>query len=237
MKDCFCRTEYLLGSEGMEILRNSHVAIFGVGGVGGFACEAIVRAGVGKVSIIDYDDVDISNINRQIIADTSTVGRRKVEVMKERLLKINPELEIFCFDDKYMPDNRIGLDGVDFVVDAIDIVTAKIDLIEQCVKRDIRIISSMGMGNKLDPSCIKLADLSKTSVCPLARVMRRELSKRGIKHLMTVFSTEEAITPKVSVSENGKRQVPGSCSFVPSVAGLFMAGYVVRNLAVDKVLG
>ncbi|MGL5440105.1 MAG: tRNA threonylcarbamoyladenosine dehydratase [Filifactoraceae bacterium] len=238
MDDRFLRTKLLIGDRGMEKLKGSHVAIYGVGGVGGFAVEALVRSGVGEVSIIDFDKVELSNINRQIIANDSSVGRVKVEVMKERLLAINPKLKLNCFSDKYTSENRVGLSkSLDFVVDAIDIVTSKLDLLEQCVSESIPVISSMGMGNRLDPSRIKLGDLAKTNNCALAKVVRRELRKRGIEHLMVVYSDEEAVKLCVSLSSDMKREIPGSCSFVPSVAGLFMAGYVVRNLANDHILG
>lgn len=227
----------MLGHEGMANLNRAHVVVYGIGGVGGFAAEALVRSGVGELSIIDFDTVDISNINRQLIATSDTVGKVKTDVMKDRLLLINPDLKLHCYADKYTPDNRVGfVEDIDFVIDGIDIVTSKLDLLEQCIIREIPVISSMGMGNRLDPSRIQIADLAKTNNCPLAKVVRRELGKRGIKHLMTVFSDEDAIKPLVSISSEAKREIPGSSSFVPSVAGLFMASYVVRNLAKTNVL-
>ena len=229
----FFRTYLLLGAEAMEALKNSHVAVFGVGGVGSFSAEAIVRSGIGEITLIDFDTVDITNINRQIPALTTTVGELKTQVMKQRLLSINPELKINIFSEKYLPENSEEFFRVryDYVVDAIDIVTSKIHLIKTCRERGIPVISSMGMGNKTDPTKIQITDLSKTSVCPLAKVMRKELRDRGITHLDVVYSTENARKPVESISSAGKREVAASCAFVPSVGGLFMASFVIRKLA------
>jgi len=229
----FFRTYLLFGAEAMEILKNSHVAIFGVGGVGSFSAEAVVRSGVGEVTLVDFDTVDITNINRQIPALLSTVGELKTEVMKQRLLSINPNLKINTFSQKYLPENSGDFFGAkyDYVVDAIDIVTSKIHLIKTCIDKGIPVISSMGMGNKTDPAKIQITDLSKTSMCPLAKVMRKELRDRGIIHLDVVYSTEEARKPVESIPSAGKREVAASCAFVPSVGGLFMASFVIRKLA------
>ena len=229
----FLRTYLLLGAEAMEALKNSHVAVFGVGGVGSFSAEAIVRSGIGEITLIDFDTVDITNINRQIPALTATVGELKTQVMKQRLLSINPELKINIFSEKYLPENSEEFFRVryDYVVDAIDIVTSKIHLIKTCREMGIPVISSMGMGNKTDPTKIQITDLSKTSVCPLAKVMRKELRDRGITHLDVVYSTENARKPVESISSAGKREVAASCAFVPSVGGLFMASFVIRKLA------
>ena len=229
----FFRTYLLLGAEAMDALKNSHVAVFGVGGVGSFSAEAIVRSGIGEITLIDFDTVDITNINRQIPALTTTVGELKTQVMKQRLLSINPELKINIFSEKYLPENSEEFFGVryDYVVDAIDIVTSKIHLIKTCREMGIPVISSMGMGNKTDPTKIQITDLSKTSVCPLAKVMRKELRDRGITHLDVVYSTENARKPVESISSAGKREVAASCAFVPSVGGLFMASFVIRKLA------
>ncbi|WP_028829147.1 tRNA threonylcarbamoyladenosine dehydratase [Proteocatella sphenisci] len=229
----FFRTYLLFGADAMEILKNSHVAIFGVGGVGSFSAEAIVRSGVGEVTLVDFDTVDITNLNRQIPALLSTVGELKTEVMKERLLSINPNLKINIFSQKYLPENSGDFFKAkyDYVVDAIDIVTSKIHLIKTCIDKGIPVISSMGMGNKTDPSKIQITDLSKTSMCPLAKVMRKELRDRGIINLDVVYSTEEARKPVESIPSSGKREVAASCAFVPSVGGLFMASFVIRKLA------
>ena len=229
----FFRTYLLLGAEAMETLKDSHVAVFGVGGVGSFSAEAIVRSGIGEITLIDFDTVDITNINRQIPALTTTVGELKTKVMKQRLLSINPELKINIFSEKYLPENSEEFFGAkyDYVVDAIDIVTSKIHLIKTCRGKGIPVISSMGMGNKTDPTKIQITDLSKTSVCPLAKVMRKELRDRGITHLDVVYSTENARKPVESISSAGKREIAASCAFVPSVGGLFMASFVIRKLA------
>lgn len=233
-KEQFLRTEFLLGDEGIDKLQGSHVVVFGVGGVGSFTVEALARAGVGKLTIVDFDVVDITNINRQLIALHSTIGKEKVRVLKNRLLDINPELEVEAWAEKVLPETveEFFQQDYDYVVDAIDMVSSKLALIEFCVNHDIPIISSMGTGNKLDPSKLTVTDIHKTSTCPLARVMRYELKKRGVKKLEVVYSTETPIKPIIpqNVEIGEKRSVPGSTSFVPSSAGLLLASVVVRNL-------
>ena len=233
MEHQWIRTELLLGEEAVERLKNSRVAVFGVGGVGGYVAEALARTGVGTFDLIDKDTVSVSNINRQIIATHSTVGRVKVEVMKERILEINPEAEVHIHKCFFLPENASEFDfsKYSYVVDAVDTVTAKIELVMQAQKAGVPIISSMGAGNKLDPSKFEVTDIYKTSVCPLARVMRRELKKRDVKHLKVVYSTEKALEPKFDLSEKeGRRAVPGSVAFVPSAAGLIAAGEVINDL-------
>ncbi|MDO4711658.1 MAG: tRNA threonylcarbamoyladenosine dehydratase [Peptostreptococcaceae bacterium] len=229
----FFRTELLLGESAMQKLASSHVAIFGVGGVGSFAAEAIARSGVGEITLVDFDDIDISNINRQIPALLSTVGKSKVKTMAERIKDIDPDIKLHVIDKKYMPENSDEFFSevrFDFVVDAIDIITAKLFLIQTCKQKNIPIISSMGMGNKIDPTRITLTKLSKTHMDPLAKVMRKELKDRGIYELDVVFSDEKPRKPKQSISSQGKRELPASCAFVPPVAGLMMASYVIRSL-------
>lgn len=238
MPEKFKRTELLLGKTAMGKLKNSRVAVFGVGGVGGYVVEALARAGVGKIDIIDNDTVSVSNINRQIIATCDSVGKLKVDVAKERILKINPEAQVRTHNTFYMPETSSAFDfnEYDYVVDAIDTVTAKISLVMQCEKANVPIISSMGTGNKLDPTAFEVSDIYKTSVCPLARVMRTELKKRGIKKLKVVYSKEIPLKPDISSDEiipEGKRQIPGSVSFVPAVAGLIIAGEVIKDLTSD----
>lgn len=231
MKDKFIRTEVLLGKDGMDKLKDSCVAVFGVGGVGSFASEALVRSGLGKIILIDYDIIDVSNLNRQIHATTKTVGLSKVEVMKERLLDINPELDIMIFNEKYNSETRHKLISTeyDYVIDAIDMVSAKLDLIETCKSLNIPIISSMGAGNKLDPTAFVVGDIYSTHTCPLAKVMRHELRKRNIESLKVVWSKEKP--KKVNLEKEGRRKaIPGSVSFVPSVAGLVIASEVIKDL-------
>lgn len=233
MENQWIITELLLGEEAVERLKNSRVAVFGVGGVGGYVAEALARTGVGTFDLIDKDTVSVSNINRQIIATHSTVGRVKVEAMKERILEINPEAEVHIHKCFFLPENASEFDfsKYSYVVDAVDTVTAKIELVMQAQKAGVPIISSMGAGNKLDPSKFEVTDIYKTSVCPLARVMRRELKKRDVKHLKVVYSTEKALEPKFDLSEKeGRRAVPGSVAFVPSAAGLIAAGEVINDL-------
>lgn len=227
MNNWLNRTEYLIGENNVSKLAQAHVSVFGCGGVGSYVIEALARSGVGNLTLIDKDVVDITNINRQLIADTSTVGKPKVEVEKERLLKINPNLNITTYQMFYDASqaDKILNTQFDYVVDAIDCVTSKINLVEECNKRNIPIICSMGTGNKLDPTKFEIADISKTSVCPLAKVMRKELGKRGIKHLKVVYSKEE---PKRFDVDN--KRIPASISFVPSVAGLILASEVVKDL-------
>jgi len=235
MDDRFIRTELLLGKEGMEKLKNSKVTVFGIGGVGSFACEALVRSGLGKIILVDYDIIDISNINRQIHATSKTVGLPKVLVMKERLLEINPELEIEVYKEKYNEGTREKLISTDYdyVIDAIDMVSSKIDLIVTCKEKGIPIISSMGAGNKLNPVMLEVGDIYSTHTCPLAKVMRRELKKRNIKDLKVVWSKEK---PKnVNLEKEGVRKaIPGSVSFVPSVAGLILASEVIKDIVFGR---
>lgn len=233
MKEQFERTELLLGEEAVAHLQKKRVAVFGIGGVGGFTAEALVRSGIGAIDIIDKDVVDITNINRQIIATHRTVGMPKVQVMRERLLDINPDCEIRMHECFFLPETaeQFAFSDYDYVVDAVDTVTAKLELVMRADQAGVPIISAMGAGNKLDASLFEVADISKTSVCPLARVMRRELKKRGIHHLKVVYSKEEPLTPKQKIQEDGRRMLPGSVAFVPSVAGLLIAGEVIRDLA------
>ncbi len=229
----FFRTELLFGTQAMQKLSQSHVAVFGVGGVGSFAAEAIARSGVGELTLVDFDDIDISNINRQIPALLSTVGKSKVETMASRILEINPEIILHVMNKKYLPENSEDFFAVeyDFVVDAIDIITSKLHLIQTCKEKNIPIISSMGMGNKVDPTKITITKLSKTHMDPLAKVMRKELKERKIFELDVVFSDEKPRKPAQSIAGAGKRELPASCAFVPPVAGLMMASFVVRKLA------
>ena len=228
-ESAFCRTKILIGDEGLEKLKNAKVAVFGVGGVGSFVVEALARAGVGSFVLIDKDQVSLSNINRQLIATYNTIGKLKVDVAKKRILSINPEAKVETFAEFFMPGNtNILNNSITYIVDAIDTVTAKIELVMQAQKLGIPIISSMGTGNKLNPCLFEITDIYKTQVCPLAKVMRKELKQRGVKHLKVLYSKEE---PKKSgiIGENGKA-IPGSISFVPSVAGLIIAGEVIKDL-------
>lgn len=213
----------MLGKESVEKLKGAHVAVFGIGGVGGFAVEALARAGVGKLTLIDADRVSVSNINRQIIATHSTVGKYKTEVMQERIADINPECEVFTVSEFYSEDNPISLCGFDYIADCIDSVKSKLHLITEAKRCNIPVISSMGAGNKLDPTRFTVADISKTHTDPLAKVIRTELRKRGINHLKVVFSDEPPINP------SGER-TPGSISFVPSVVGLIIAGEIIKDI-------
>lgn len=230
-KNFTTRTGLIIGQEGIEKLKNSNVIVFGVGGVGSFAAEAIARAGVGNLTIVDFDDVDVTNINRQLPALHSTVGRDKVDVMKERILDINPDINIKAIKSLYNEETSEELlsEKYDYVVDAIDMVSSKIHLIETCKKKGLEIISSMGMGNKLDPTKIVVTDVHKTTMCPLAKVMRKELRDRKIKKLKVVFSTEKPRELKEKIM-NGKKVTPGSVSFVPSVGGLVIASVVINDL-------
>lgn len=237
----FSRTELLIGQAALEKLQNSRVAIFGVGGVGGYVCEALVRSGVGHFDLIDNDTVSLTNINRQIIALHSTIGKLKVDVMKERMLDINPDVDVLVRPCFYLPEtaDQFDFSNYDYVVDAIDTVTGKIEIIVQADAHQVPVISSMGAGNKLNPAMMEVSDIYKTSVCPLARVMRRELKKRHIKHCKVVYSKEKAIQPSqaslekyVADSEENftKKSIPGSTAFVPSVAGLILASEVIKDL-------
>lgn len=237
MEEQFSRTEMLIGEEALNRLSKARVAVFGVGGVGGYVCEALVRSGVGHFDLIDKDTVSLSNINRQIIATHSTVGRDKVEVMKERMLDINPNADIRIHKCFFLPENSsdFSFSEFDYVVDAVDTVTAKIELVMKCNQEGVPIICSMGAGNKLDASAFRVADIYKTKVCPLAKVMRYELKRRGIKKLKVVYSEEIPSKPKQD--ENAvttQKAVPGSVAFVPSVAGLIIAGEVVKDIVEYK---
>lgn len=231
MSEYFSRTELLFGKEKMEILKNSRVAVFGVGGVGGYVVEALARSGVGCLDIIDNDVVSESNINRQIIATVDTIGKFKVDVARDRILSINPQAVVNAHNTFFMPDTSQLFDfkEYDYVVDAIDTVTGKLELIQRVFDAGTPIISSMGAGNKLDPTAFRVSDISKTSVCPLAKVMRRELKKRGIDHLKVVYSQEQPLIPMVQNENQGKR-IPGSNAFVPSAVGLIIAGEVIKAL-------
>lgn len=231
----FIRTEMLLGKAAMEQLSHSRVAVFGVGGVGGYVCEALVRSGVGAFDLIDSDTVSVTNINRQIIATHSTVGKYKVDVMKARMLDINPSVQVNTHCCFFLPENADMFDFTqyDYVVDAVDTVSAKLALVVKAKESGVPIISSMGAGNKLDATAFCVTDIYKTKVCPLAKVMRRELKKRGIDKLKVVYSQEQPLVPEQlekDWQESNKRSVPGSIAFVPSVAGLILAGEVVKDL-------
>ena len=235
MQEEFSRTQMLLGENALKKLAGSKVAVFGVGGVGGFAAQALARSGVGKIELIDSDTVALSNINRQIVAFHSTVGLYKTEVMKKMIEDINPLAEVTERRIFFLPETAGDFDfsGYDYVIDAVDTVTAKLLLVERCTAAGTPVISSMGAGNKLDPTAFEVDDIYKTSVCPLARVMRQELKKRGIRKLKVVYSKEPAMTPKGHPqAEPGstRRSTPGSVSFVPSVAGLIIAGEVIKDL-------
>lgn len=233
MDEKFMRTGLLLGKDGLDRLKHATVAVFGVGGVGGYVVEALARSGVGRLVLTDKDVVSMSNINRQIIAVTSTVGKQKTEVMKERIADINPKAEVEVHNCFFLPETAEEFDfsAYDYVVDAVDTVTAKIELVLRAQAAGVPVISSMGAGNKLDPSAFEVADIYQTSVCPLAKVMRRELRRRGVKHLKVVYSKEEAMTPLIQMSDESKRVIPGSIAFVPSAAGLILAGEVIKDLS------
>mgnify|MGYP001048084054 CR=1 FL=1 len=235
MGEQFSRTRLLLGETAMERLAAARVAVFGIGGVGGHAAEALARSGIGEIDLIDSDTVSESNINRQLIATYSTIGRYKVDVMAERIGEINPQAVIHTFRSFFLPENagEFPFTEYDYVVDAVDTVTAKIELVLRARETGVPVISSMGAGNKLDASAFKVADIYQTSTCPLAKVMRRELKKRGVEHLKVVYSQEPPLTPEGNseTPSSGRRAVPGSVAFVPSVAGLIIAGEVVKDLA------
>lgn len=248
----FSRTELLLGKETMEKLKQSRVAVFGVGGVGGYVCEALVRSGVGAFDLIDDDKVCLTNLNRQIIATRNTVGQYKVDVMKDRILSINPDAQVRTHKCFFLPENadEFPFEEYDYIVDAVDTVTAKITLIMKAEEKRVPVISSMGAGNKLDASAFRVADIYKTKVCPLARVMRRELKKRGIKKLKVVYSEEKPTRPMEDMAIScrnhcicppgaqhkctERRDIPGSVAYVPSVAGLILAGEVIKDLSVPR---
>ena len=252
MLNQFSRTQLLLGEEAMEKLKNSRVAVFGVGGVGGYVCEALVRSGVGAFDLIDDDKVCLTNLNRQVIATRKTVGKYKVDVMKERMLEINPNVDVRIHKCFFLPENadEFPFEEYDYVVDAVDTVTAKIELVMKCKEKNVPIMSSMGAGNKLDASQFKVADIYKTKVCPLAKVMRRELKKRRVRKLKVVYSEELPKRPIEDMSIScrthcicppgaahkctERRDIPGSVAYVPSVAGLIIAGEVVKDLTTVK---
>ena len=251
MESTFSRTEILLGKEAVEKLKNKRVMVFGVGGVGGYVCEVLARTGVGSIDLVDNDTVNESNINRQIIATRKTIGRYKVDVMAERINDINPECRVNAHRMFFLPENSHEFDfrDYDYVVDAVDTVTAKIQIIAACNEAGTPVLSSMGAGNKLDPTKFQVADIYKTSIDPLARVMRHELKKRGIKKLKVVFSTELPVKPKGNVEKSPdesetsayhdaasgafKKAPPGSVAFVPSVAGMIIGGEVIKDLIKD----
>lgn len=246
MSDQFERTELLLGREAIDKLAHSRVAIFGIGGVGGYVCEALVRSGVAAFDLIDKDTVALSNLNRQIIATRKTIGKYKAEVMRDRILEINPDADVRIHNCFFLPENadEFSFEEYDYIVDAVDTVTAKIALVMKATEKNIPIISSMGAGNKLDGSMFRVADIYKTKVCPLAKVMRRELKKRGVKKLKVVYSEELPVRPIRNVESDSKaedsnlldekkirrKDTPGSVAFVPSVAGMIIAGEVVKDL-------
>ena len=251
MLNQFSRTELLIGKEAVKKLQKSRVAVFGIGGVGGFVCEALVRSGVGSFDLIDDDKVCLTNLNRQIIATRKTVGKYKAEVMKERILEINPDAKVNIHKTFFLPENEdeFPFEEYDYIVDAVDTVTAKIHLVLKAQEKNIPIISCMGAGNKLDASMFKVSDIYKTRVCPLAKVMRRELKKRGVKKLKVVYSEEKTIRPIEDMSIScrnhcicppgakhkctDRRDIPGSAAFVPSVAGMIIAGEVVKDLSTN----
>jgi tRNA A37 threonylcarbamoyladenosine dehydratase len=235
MQSQFSRTELLLGSDAMERLYKARVAVFGIGGVGGYAVEALVRSGIGTLDLFDHDTVSLTNLNRQIIATHATVGMPKVEAARQRILAINPNAIVNAHQVFYTPDTADLFDFTkyDYIIDAIDTVTGKLCIIQNAAAAGVPVISCMGTGNKLDASALQVTDISKTTFCPLARIMRKELRKRGIEHLKVVYSTEEALTPVGAEEEAaalGKRTIPGSTAFVPGAAGLILAGQVIRDL-------
>lgn len=251
MLNQFSRTQLLLGEEAMDRLKKARVAVFGVGGVGGYVCEALVRSGVGAFDLIDDDKVCLTNLNRQIIATRKTVGQYKVDVMQNRMLEINPDIDVRLYKCFFLPENAADFpfEEYDYIVDAVDTVTAKIELIMRAQALNVPIISAMGAGNKLDPGRFKIADIYDTSVCPLARVMRRELKKRNVKSLKVVYSDEQPIRPIEDMSIScrthcicppgakhkctKRRDIPGSTAFVPAVAGLMIAGEIVKDLSIQ----
>lgn len=249
MLNQFSRTQLLIGEEAIQRLAKSRVAVFGIGGVGGYVCEALVRSGVGAFDLVDDDKVCLTNLNRQIIATRKTVGKYKVEVMKERMLEINPDVDVRTYPCFFLPENAddFPFEEYDYIVDAVDTVTAKLEIIMRAKEKNVPVISAMGAGNKLDPGSFRIADIYDTSVCPLARVMRRELKKRNIKSLKVVYSDEQPIRPIEDMSIScrthcicppgaahkctERRDIPGSTAFVPAVAGLMIAGEIVKDLS------
>ena len=236
MDEKFSRTEMLIGNDGMERLSNAKVAVFGLGGVGSFVCEGLARSGVGSFILIDFDKIDESNINRQLIANTKTVGRYKVDLMRERILEINPDADVEVHREFYMADSETDIITPDlsYAVDCVDTILAKIAVICKCDAIGVPVISSMGTGNKLDPTMFEVADIYETSVCPLAKIMKKDLRKRNIEKLKVVYSKEPAInTNDCAINQGRKYKVKGSVSFVPSVAGLIIAGEVIKDIAGD----
>jgi len=234
MEDKFSRTEMLIGNEGMKKLNDAKVAIFGIGGVGSFVCEGLARSGIGNFILVDYDKIDKSNINRQLIATVNTIGKYKADLMKERILEINPDANVEIYKEFYLTDSKIDIITKDlsYAVDCVDTIMAKIAIICECDALDVPVISSMGTGNKLDPTMFDVADIYETSVCPLARIMKKDLRKRNIEKLKVVYSKEHAInTNDCAINQNRKFKVKGSVSFVPSVAGLIIAGEVIKDIA------
>ena len=237
MLNRFSRTQLILGKEAMEKLKNAHVAVFGIGGVGGYVCEALVRSGVGSFDLIDDDKICLTNLNRQIIATTSTIGKYKADVMKARMEDINPQVKVQVHKCFFLPENasEYDLSACSYIVDAVDTVAAKLSIIQLAIEQKIPVISCMGAGNKLDPTRFEVSDISRTSVCPLARVIRRELKKRAIEHCKVVYSQEPALSPAAAdealPAGSSRRTIPGSVSFVPSAAGLVLAGEVIKDLA------
>ena len=234
MEDKFSRTEMLIGNEGMKKLNDAKVAIFGIGGVGSFVCEGLARSGIGNFILVDYDKIDESNINRQLIATVNTIGKYKADLMKERILEINPDANVEVYKEFYLADSEIDIITKDlsYAVDCVDTIMAKIAVICECDALDVPVISSMGTGNKLDPTMFEVADIYETSVCPLARIMKKDLRKRNIEKLKVVYSKEHAInTNDCAINQNLKFKVKGSVSFVPSVAGLIIAGEVIKDIA------
>lgn len=234
MDEKFSRTEMLIGNDGMEKLKDAKVAIFGLGGVGSFVCEGLARSGVGNFILVDYDKIDESNINRQLIANVNTIGKHKVDVMKERILEINPDANVETYKEFYMADCKIDIitEDLSYAVDCVDTIMAKIAIICKCDEINVPVISSMGTGNKLDPTMFEVADIYETSVCPLAKIMKKDLRKRNIKKLKVVYSQEHAInTNDHPINQGLKFKVKGSVSFVPSVAGLIIAGEVIKDIS------
>ena len=230
----FTRTEMLIGNEGMEKLKNARVAVFGLGGVGSFVCEGLARSGLGNFILVDFDKIDETNINRQLIATVNTIGRYKVDLMKERILEINPDANVEVYREFYMADSKTDIitEDLSYAIDCMDTIMAKIAVICKCDELDVPVISSMGTGNKLDPSMFEVDDIYETSICPLARIMKKDLKKRNIKKLKVVYSKEPPInTNDLPINKDRKFKVKGSTSFVPSVAGLIIAGEVIKDIA------
>ena len=232
MSNQFQRLQMLIGEKNLELLNNKKVAVFGIGGVGGNVCDALARSGIGNFILVDYDTIDETNINRQLVANYKTLGMSKVSVMKDHILSINPQAKIEIHKTFFLPENQdeFNLETCDYVVDAIDTVTAKIALIVKCKELNVPIISSMGAGNKLNPTMLEVVDIYKTSVCPLARVMRYELKKRNIKNLKVVYSKEKPLEPEQIEQQSKRRATPGSSAFVPPVAGIIIASEIVKDL-------